>query len=81
MKLTASKVSLHALARGDSGERRPRGGGLDLGAFGGVSFVFVGGAVVAGKAISSSNRKSGKKESRDDFYLHIVLFFCCKAER
>ena len=34
--------------------------------------------VVVGKGTCSC--KSDKGESRDDFELHIVFFFCCKAE-
>jgi len=69
MKLTALKMSLHARERGDNGKRRPRVGRLDLGALLGLAGVV---AVFAGKDIGS--RKGGKKESRDDFELHIVLF-------
>ena len=80
MKLTAPKTSIRrvvataALSRADNGKRRPTNGRIDPGALVGVGVasveaVSMEGAVVAGKGTRSC--KSGKKESRDDYELHI----------
>ena len=61
MKLTASKLSRGALASADSGKRTPRDGRSD---------------VSVGTEKGTGSCKSGKEESRDDFELHIVCFFC-----
>ena len=57
MKLTASKMSLTALATVDSGKRIPREGRGDVG---------------VGTGKSTGSCKSGKGKSRDDFELHIA---------
>ena len=99
MKLTASKESRAALARGNSGEGFSSDGRGDFGAlvvgvsslsasvasvanasagFGGVGVGrAAGGTAMVGVVVwkGTGSCKSCKDESRDDFELHIVLFF------